>query len=1327
MKRRTRILLIAAGALAGLLLVAAIAVTLLLRSQWFEDKVRERIVAEVEKTTGGAASIGAFRFDWTTLRAGVTDFVLRGSEPADHDPLFRADSIEVGLKLVSVMRRDVDIELLRIEKPFVSIEEDEHGRTNIPAPKVRREGDLIEPLIRLAIGRIEIVSGVARYNSKAVPLEVSGEDLNLEAFYEPAGQRYRGSLAVRQVRVAAPERAPVAFDAEAEWALATQRFDLPRARLRLAKSTAEVSGALTNFRAPRALFDVKAQLAMEEIVEPAKLPLLPEGEARFDGTVSYSEGNYSASGVATAGGLAMREGRVFIGGIAASAAVDITPGTINLTDVAVAALGGRFSGTAAIRDLDRFTAAGNVRDFRVRQLARTARAPEVPWDGLVSGPIEVQGRIKGPGAPGVVAKGRMAIQPAPEGTPLQGAVAVSYNQRGDVVVFGPSHLELPATTIDFAGRLDERLEVELATTNPNELLPALTMFGEEEVPESLPVELAGGSLARFKGAVSGILGEPHIDGRLTTGPFGFQRGVFDYFDSAVALDSRLLRLTDITLRQNEAVLKGHGHLGLENWRVADASAIGAEVTLTSFSVAGLLKELGRDLPVTGTLSGAAKLAGTKAAPNLLALVRVNNPAAYGERLDFVEAEARYADRKFEIASVRAQAGAARIGLRGHYIHSPEDWKTGQLQFETSGRAVRLAQWKAVREARAGMDADVEWQFTGAGQTAGGDPRLTLLGGDLFLNNVTLEGRRLGMAHLTATTRGNLLLVSGTAGLIDASLTLAAEWSLERASFGLGSIRFAGLTLGGLRDVGLLGSREKEVAHGVFDGDLAFSGPVLRPDTWQGMARITRMEVTPEFEGIAPKKRDLTLRNSGPLLFAIDRQGISIEAARLVSEDTDLEASGQLSFVQKNPWNLQIAGSMDLGVLSVLNTDLLAEGKSVVDLALRGSLLEPQVNGRIQFEDAAFSLEDVPNGLERARGTILFDRNRATIEEFSSQTGGGNLSVGGFVGFGQEFVYRLQAKADQVRVRYPEGVSTVLNARLEFTGTSARSLLSGEVTVERASFHPSTDIGSLLSQTARPDQPTAITNPFLRGMQFDVRIRTSGSGVFQTSLTRDIELEADFRLGGGPARPVLLGRVDINEGEILFFGNRYTIVQGEITFFNPAKIEPVVAMDLETRVRGYTVIINFSGPLNKLNFSYRSDPPLQSAEILALLTVGRAPDTLRSTVPQSSSAQNVFQAGGNSLLGQALAAPVSSRLQRLFGVSRIKIDPQLTGVDNTPETLVTVEQQLSREITLTYVTNLTRTQQQIVRIEWKFSKDWSVFAVRDSNGIFGVDFMYQRRF
>jgi len=76
---------------------------------------------------------------------------------------------------------------------------------------------------------------------------------------------------------------------------------------------------------------------------------------------------------------------------------------------------------------------------------------------------------------------------------------------------------------------------------------------------------------------------------------------------------------------------------------------------------------------------------------------------------------------------------------------------------------------------------------------------------------------------------------------------------------------------------------------------------------------------------------------------------------------------------------------------------------------------------------------------------------------------------------------------------------------------------------------------------------------------------------------------------------------------------------------------------------------------------------------------------------------------------------------------VKIDPALTGIDNLPSARLTIEQQVSRDITLTYVTNLNRTQEQIVRLQWDLNRQWSAVAVRNSNGLFGVDIQFRKRF
>jgi translocation and assembly module TamB len=85
------------------------------------------------------------------------------------------------------------------------------------------------------------------------------------------------------------------------------------------------------------------------------------------------------------------------------------------------------------------------------------------------------------------------------------------------------------------------------------------------------------------------------------------------------------------------------------------------------------------------------------------------------------------------------------------------------------------------------------------------------------------------------------------------------------------------------------------------------------------------------------------------------------------------------------------------------------------------------------------------------------------------------------------------------------------------------------------------------------------------------------------------------------------------------------------------------------------------------------------------------------------------------------------LQRFFGASRVKIDPTLTGADYLPQARLIIEQPVSQDLTLTYITNLNRTEEQIVQIEWDFNRRWSAIATREASGVFGIDVIYRRRF
>ncbi|MGA2330056.1 MAG: translocation/assembly module TamB domain-containing protein [Bryobacteraceae bacterium] len=183
------------------------------------------------------------------------------------------------------------------------------------------------------------------------------------------------------------------------------------------------------------------------------------------------------------------------------------------------------------------------------------------------------------------------------------------------------------------------------------------------------------------------------------------------------------------------------------------------------------------------------------------------------------------------------------------------------------------------------------------------------------------------------------------------------------------------------------------------------------------------------------------------------------------------------------------------------------------------------------------------------------------------------------------------------------------------------------------------------------------------------------------------------------------------------------------FVNASRIEPIVNLDLETTARGVEVTLHIAGPVEKLNVSYRSDPPLSFTDIVGLLTTGREPAGTRGLAGQQTQfSQSWGQAGPGALLSQAIANPIAGRLQRFFGVSRLKIDPQLAGVTTSNAAArVTVEQQISGNLSLTYITDLSRAQAQTIRVELDLNKNWSAVALREENGLFGIDLLYKKQF
>jgi translocation and assembly module TamB len=549
--------------------------------------------------------------------------------------------------------------------------------------------------------------------------------------------------------------------------------------------------------------------------------------------------------------------------------------------------------------------------------------------------------------------------------------------------------------------------------------------------------------------------------------------------------------------------------------------------------------------------------------------------------------------------------------------------------------------------------------------------------------------------------------------------------------GKASVSFSRLDLARLRDwMAPSASGAPAPFAGAAEGELTLDGPLLRPEALKAELRIPKFDLGLE-PGAGPAGGGAvpSLHNDGPIVAAFANRAITIESAHLVGRATDLTIAGKASLDAKSPLDLRVNGQLDLGILEDFFPGLHSDGAMVVAATVRGTLDNPQLGGRAEVRNASLNIPDFPNGLSNTNGVILFTGGRATIQNLSGESGGGKVQLSGFVGAESgETVFRLNAAVQGVRVRYPAGVSTVANASLNLTGSLERSTLTGTVTVLRASFNPEADFSSVLAGSASPVETPAAPSGPLGGLNFDIQIQTAPDIQVQSALTQDIGVEANLRVKGTVSNPGVQGRINITHGQLLFFGTKYNINQGSIAFYNQAKIEPVVNVDLETKANGIDVTLTVSGPLDKLNLTPRSDPPLQFNEIVAFLASGQAPTSDPTLLAQTNtSPQSWQQMGASALLGQAIASPVTGRLQRFFGVSSLRIDPTLPGVQYNPQARITLQQQVTPAITFTYITVINSSNPQVVSVEWNLSDWWSVSALREENGLFGLDFYVKRQY
>jgi len=501
--------------------------------------------------------------------------------------------------------------------------------------------------------------------------------------------------------------------------------------------------------------------------------------------------------------------------------------------------------------------------------------------------------------------------------------------------------------------------------------------------------------------------------------------------------------------------------------------------------------------------------------------------------------------------------------------------------------------------------------------------------------------------------------------------------------------------------------------------------------------LAHLNVDARVESLDMKLLDYQLRNRGTIELELSQDVVTARQLTLVGEGTELDLSGTVN-VGTQQMALRASGDANLGLLQARFADIRSSGGAKVVAAITGTVQEPVFSGSAELTDGRIRYFALPHGIDSINGRISFDAAGIRLDDVTGRLGGGLVRFGGRIGLHGYMPgeLALTARGERMRLRYPEGFRSEINADLALRGTLTNMVLSGTVTILNAEYVRRFEGEAELLDLIRPSKTAAPSAPSGLPLRYDVRLVAPSSLRINNNVAT-IVASADLTLRGDYDRPLLFGRLEIDQGRWLFEGNRLQVNRGVLDFTNPTRIEPWFDLEVETRVRApgqvYRVTIRATGTPDRFVPEFSSDPPLPQVDVLSLL-LGEVYDPQDAELQALRSRERSEQALASAaarLLTSPISAGVGRAVEETFGVDSVQITPLVSELNLqslSPAARVTIGKRISSRAFLTYSRSLNASNRdQIILLEYDQSDRLSWVLSQNEDKTFALDFRVRHVF
>lgn len=1291
------------AALLLLVVMAAVGGYIFLQSAKFQQMAIHRITQAADQATGGKTEIRALDFSLRTLRVHLFDIKVHGTEESRQQPLLQIDNLTVGIKIQSLRRRKFNLDELLIAHPVAYVRVNRAGANNIPKPPAVPAGDSTVNIFQLAVGHVQIVNGEINYNDKRTPLDADLHELDLNTHFDSGASSYVGSISYNNGHVRYAQYAPMPHALRAKFKATAAELSFEPADVTIGSSTANLRASIANYSNPSLSGDYKIRLHTQDFAAMAQ-GVNPAGDVALVGKIQIPNINApSLVRITTADGVFLSDA---FSAVASTGRIEgrklhgnyhLANGSLRATGIGLEALGGIIQAEVGVQHLDATPSTqvrANLRNISLQAAQRILNRPElkqIALSGLVDGSSDFSwtGSIKNMratsdlslrGSPGQNAGHIAGQSKAPPDTaqplPVDGVIHVAYDGPRNVITLHDTLLNIPSTRVTAQGELSDRsnLRFHATTSDLHKLLTLAYAFRADTTPPAIE-----GS-ASLNSTVHGSMAKPQVSGELAAQNLKVQGSEWRSVQANLEATPDHLVISDgslISAQRGEASF--NASVGLQNWAYLPSNPVKADLSVQHVSIADLQHLVNSHYPITGDISATFSLNGSQLSPEGSGTLRILHGQAYEEPLqNFSMKFSANHDAIQSSLDVNISAGSATADLS--FAPKTKEYK---VKFDVS--SLSLQRLRYVHDRNLLLYGYLTASANGSGTLD--NPELTAT---VQLPKLTLRDKSIFGVKAQLKVANKQAEFDLNSQVLDASVHGHAKVNLDGGYYADASLDSSALPLDLLLALYLPNLPEGVEGQTEFHARLA--GPLKDPS--QIRASLTIPTLSASYQA-------LQIGSTGPIRADYANSVVTVQPAEIDGgNNTSLRFHGTIPLSGNAAPSFVAQGSMDLHILQMLSSDIRSSGTITLDVNTSGVAQHPNVNGQVVLNDVSVIQAGSPLGVEKLNGTLNIDNERIQLTSLSGQVGGGKLSAGGSISY-KPVQFNVALDAQSVRLRYPNGLRTVLDGNLALTGTRDSSVLSGRVLIDSLSFTQDFDLATFADQfsgsAATPVQPG-----FAESIHLAIAVQ-SKENLSATSSQVSLEGNANLRVSGTAAVPIITGRTDLTSGELFYRNVRYELQRGIITFDDPYQTHPVLNVAVMTVVEQYNLTLNLRGPFEKLTTSYSADPPLATADIINLLATGK-------TTQEAAASQST-----DSMIASQAASQVSGSVQKLAGLSSLQIDPLLGGANQNPSARVAIQQRVTRNFLFTFSTDVSQPGSEVVQGDYRINKRWSVSAARQQAG------------